>query len=52
MAAAVRLRDDFDAEHLRALARFSKDGPKARRLLAVAAIYDGAIAARPPKWAA
>ncbi len=42
MAAAVRLRDDFDAEHLRALARFSKDGPKARRLLAVAAIYDGA----------
>jgi len=42
MAAAVRLRDDFDSGRLRALARASKDGPKARRLLALAAIYDGA----------
>ena len=41
MAAAVRLRDDFDAERLRALARGSKDGPQARRLLALAAIYEG-----------
>jgi transposase len=41
MAAAVRLRDDFDAERLRALARSSKDGPQARRLLALAAVYDG-----------
>jgi transposase len=41
MAAAVRLRDDFDAGRLRALARGSKDGPQARRLLALAAIYEG-----------
>src|SRR5271165_925730 len=42
MAAAVGLRDDFDAGALRATARGSKDGPQARRLLALAAIYDGA----------
>lgn len=42
MAAAVRLLDDFGGERLRALARGSKDGPQARRLLALAAIYDGA----------
>ena len=41
MAAAVRLRDAFDADRLRALARGSKDGPQARRLLALAAIYEG-----------
>lgn len=41
MAAAVRLRDDFDAGRLRALARGSKDGPQARRLLALASIYEG-----------
>ena len=41
MATAVRLRDDFDAIRLRALARGSKDGPKARRLLSLATIYDG-----------
>jgi transposase len=42
MSAAVRLRGDFDADRLRALARGSKDGPQARRLLALAAIYEGA----------
>ena len=42
MAAAVGLRDDFDGRALRAAARRSKDGPQARRLLALAAIYDGA----------
>jgi hypothetical protein len=36
------LRQDFDASQLRGLARRSKDGPQARRLLALAAIYDGA----------
>ena len=41
MAAAVGLRDDFDAGSLRAAARRSKDGAQARRLLALAAIYDG-----------
>ena len=38
----VPLRSDFDADGLRAMARKSKDGPQARRLLALAAIYEGA----------
>src|SRR3954463_9647394 len=38
----VPLRTDFDADALRAIARTTKDGPQARRLLALAAIYDGA----------
>ena len=42
MAAAIGLREDFDAKALRALAKCAKDGPQARRLLALAAIYDGA----------
>ena len=36
------LRSDFDASALRAAARQSKDAGQARRLLALAAIYDGA----------
>ena len=39
---AIALRGDFDAGKLRAVARKTKDGPQARRLLALAAIYDGA----------
>jgi transposase len=42
MTVPVPLRGDFDAARLRGLARKSKDGPQARRLLALAAIYDGA----------
>jgi len=42
MGAAIGLRKDFSAEALRAMARRTKDGPQARRLLALAAIYDGA----------
>jgi putative transposase len=42
MSAPIPLRDDFDASQLRGLARRAKDGPQARRLLALAAIYDGA----------
>src|SRR5215212_5667618 len=38
----IPLRGDFDAAALRQIARQSKDGPQARRLLALAAIYDGA----------
>jgi len=38
----VPLRTDFDADALRAIARKTKDGPQARRLLALAAIYAGA----------
>ena len=39
---ALPLRDDFDAARVRAAAKRSKDGPQARRLLALAAIYEGA----------
>jgi transposase len=42
MAAAIGLRCDYDAPALRAEAKRSKDAPQARRLLALAAIYDGA----------
>jgi transposase len=38
----IPLRADFDAGMVRAAARRSKDGPQARRLLALAAIYEGA----------
>ena len=41
-AMAVPLRADFDAVGVRCWARKSKDGPQARRLLALAAIYEGA----------
>jgi transposase len=42
MSVPIPLRGDFDAALLRGLARKTKDGPQARRLLALAAIYDGA----------
>ena len=38
----IPLRGDFDAHTMRAAAKRSKDGPQARRLLALAAIYEGA----------
>src|ERR1700723_2518629 len=38
----IPLRADFDARMVRAAAKRSKDGPQARRLLALAAIYEGA----------
>ena len=38
---AIALRQDFDAVQLRALARVSKDARQVRRLLAMAAVYDG-----------
>ena len=41
MASAVCLRADFDGSDLRRLARASKDANQVRRLLALAAIYDG-----------
>jgi transposase len=41
MAGAIGLRGDFDADRVRVVARRSKDGPQARRLLAMAAVYDG-----------
>lgn len=41
MGAAICLRDDFDGATLRRLARGSKSANQARRLLALAQIYDG-----------
>ena len=38
----IALRTDFDADTCRLAAKGSKDGPQARRLLALAAIYEGA----------
>ena len=39
---AIPLRADFDGDQLRLCAKKAKDGPQARRPLALAAIYDGA----------
>ena len=41
MGSAVPLRDDYDAAGLRLLARRTRDASQGRRLLALAAIYDG-----------
>ena len=41
MPSAVRLREDYSAEELRALARRSKDVNQSRRLLWLAAVRDG-----------
>ena len=43
------LRADFDAPRLRALAKRTKDGPQARRLLALAAVYDGSTRTKAAK---
>jgi hypothetical protein len=41
MASAVRLREDYSAAELRALARRSKTANQSRRLLSLAAVRDG-----------
>jgi hypothetical protein len=41
MPSAVKLREDYSAEDLRALARRSKDVNQSRRLLSLAAVRDG-----------
>ena len=41
MAAAIGVRGDYDAERLREAAKRSEDANQTRRLLALAAIYDG-----------
>ena len=42
MSVPIPLRGDFGAARLRGLAKKTKDAPQARRLLALAAIYNGA----------
>ena len=49
MAAAVALRTDFTGSALRHLARYTRDANQARRLLALAVIYDGALVAKRPR---
>ena len=44
MAIPVALRGDFKASQLRGLARKTKDGPQAPRLLALAAIHSAGLA--------
>lgn len=41
MGAAIGLREDFDGDVLRCLARASRDARQVRRLLSLASIYDG-----------
>ncbi len=41
MRSGISLREDFDGERLRRLARQTKDAAQVRRLLALASIYDG-----------
>src|SRR4051794_10360213 len=51
-AMPIPLRRDFQASQLRLAARCTKDGPQTRRLLALAAIYEGATRseAAPDRW--
>ena len=42
MGRAVAVRTDYTAEAVRRLAKRAKDGAQARRLLAIAAVLDGA----------
>ena len=48
MSVAIALRGDFSAKQYH-FAKKTKDGPQARRLLALAAIYDGAPRAEAAK---
>ncbi len=41
MSAKIPLRTDYDATDVRALARKATDANQVRRLLAIAAVYDG-----------
>ena len=41
MSVAVPLRNDFDAPTLRGFAKSCRDNRQIRRLLALAAVYDG-----------
>lgn len=41
MPAAIELRDDWDAAGVRAAARGAQDADQVRRLLAIAAVYEG-----------
>ena len=50
MGQAVAVRTDYTADEVRRLAKGAKDAAQARRLLAIAAVFDGA--SRRPRSAA
>jgi|SRR5215211_2631635 len=49
MGCAIELRTDYTSEELRLLAKRGKDTAQTRRLLAIAAVLDGASRAEPAK---
>jgi len=51
LSATIRIRQDFDAAALRRLATTVKDACQARRLLALAEVYDGKDRGSPPQGA-
>lgn len=51
MGSSISLRGDFDGERLRRLARQTKDAAQARRLLALAEIYDAVLVRMRRGWA-
>jgi hypothetical protein len=52
MGRAIDLRPDFGSAELRRLAKREKGGDQARRLLALAAVYDGLSREEADGWAA
>jgi hypothetical protein len=50
MAAPIALRADFTAGDLRSQARRSRDASQARRLLALATLYDGGSRSNAARW--
>ncbi len=49
MSVCIALRDDYDSIELRSLAKASRDPRQVRRLLALAAVYNGMIRAEAAK---
>ena len=52
MSVCIALRDDYDSIELRCLAKHSRDPRQVRRLLALAAVYDGMSERKPLRSAA
>ena len=51
MRKPIALRPDYDAAQLHRIARESEDADQVRRLLALAAIYDGGSRTQVARWA-
>ena len=49
MGRAIAVRTDFSAGEVRRFAKRAKDAAQARRLLAIAAVLDGASGKTPPR---